>query len=336
MSFICQVCFEEREKKMCLPKLTTGNGDVLRKDECQHPICEQCLSTFVATRVQEQFVFNVRCPSPGCANEIYAQDLVKLVASSTLQQNVSERFAELRSRDFSARAKELHDLIELEANDQLDLIYKIWDTTRLCPRCSCAIEKSQGCNSFYCICGHHFDYAAAPRVFGNGVKSYGKVIRLAQKLKLKLRAAEEYGSDRHLGKPWSEARALATHRQVSRIAAEVKLDMDSALKLQQQAKAGNCDARLRIREARDQSYLSEELEDGAWNETEMLQHLAQQNHSDLDGDAYCLVVGESIIKDTARRLAADWNPQVGCVLRQEKSRCNTAQLICSNESTCER
>merc|ERR1711865_865552 len=38
----------------------------------------------------------------------------------------------------------------------------LFQNMRLCPKCRVIIEKSHGCNSFGCICGHCFDFKTAP------------------------------------------------------------------------------------------------------------------------------------------------------------------------------
>merc|ERR1719433_1573192 len=70
------------------------------------------------------------------------------------------------------------------------LLRKLWETTRLCPRCSITIEKSEGCNTFYCICGHHFNYGNAPRAVGGTMKYYPRIIDMAENLKLPIKDAE--------------------------------------------------------------------------------------------------------------------------------------------------
>lgn len=240
MSFSCIVCYEPRSTRLALPKLQTGNGDVLRSADCEHPVCQACMAAFVASRVEEQRVFNVRCPSIGCTAELFEQDVTRLSQLGLLDGTVCNRFAELRARDFSARAQVFsQDLMAqtVEDND-FDLVLQLWKTTRLCPRCSLVIERSSGCNSFYCICGHHFDYMSAPRLVGNGVKNYGKVIRMAKHCGLPLMEAEKFGGD---AKQWIN---------VSRIAAKTLLPYDEALKLHLQAMGGDAAAIEQIRKSR--------------------------------------------------------------------------------------
>merc|ERR1719253_223561 len=147
----------------------------------------------------------------------------------------------------------------VEDND-FDSIEKLWKSTRLCPRCSLVIERSSGCNSFYCICGHHFDYMSAPRIFGNGVKNYGRVIRMARRCGLHLLEAEKFGGD---AKQWIN---------VSRIAATTRLPYDEALQLHLQAMGGDVVAIEQIRKSRRLTEATQEETEweplqGLWDST---------------------------------------------------------------------
>jgi hypothetical protein len=260
MAFTCQVCFEETDKRFALPELKTGNGDVLRKQDCQHPICQECLAHFVTARVEEQLVFHVRCPFEGCTNEIFEQDVKRLADATpaSLSASIATRFAELRARDFTSHAASLRETwTSLIKEDDYDLIQKLWQSTRLCPRCSLVIERSQGCNSFYCVCGHHFDYASAPRVVGNGIRNFGDVVELAKRLKVPLERAQNYGLH---GDEWRLKRALASADLVSRTAAETRLSPEEAWELLQQAKTGDVQAREKIRRARSRGVTTAEDE----------------------------------------------------------------------------
>jgi hypothetical protein len=252
MAFSCQVCFEEKTVRLALPRLMTGNNDVLRADDCQHPVCQECLATFLNTRIEDQRVFNIRCPIFGCTTEIFEQDVQRLVQTGAVSTENSERFVELRSRDYSARAEALSGaLIESTPENDYESIKRIWQTMRLCPRCNLAIERSQGCNSFYCTCGHHFHFSTAPRVVGNGIEQFDKVIEVAKTLSLPLAFAEELGRDDGArGKRWTHRRAMAVHRNVSKIAAESGTQLYDAWRLQQRAKNGDEVARAKIRAAK--------------------------------------------------------------------------------------
>mmetsp|Transcript_53501 Transcript_53501/g.148318 ORF Transcript_53501/g.148318 Transcript_53501/m.148318 type:complete len:460 (-) Transcript_53501:244-1623(-) len=177
-AFICQVCFESCAERLPLPPLKTVNGQWIRKADCGHPICRACMAMYVTVHVEEQRVFGIRCPVENCAVEVHELDVWKLVQTGALAVEVSERLAELRSRDYRARLEGLSEtlpslssLLSLSAKD-LGLLQVLWRTMRLCPRCSVVIEKSDGCNSFGCICGHYFDFRAAPHLFGDGVRRF--------------------------------------------------------------------------------------------------------------------------------------------------------------------
>lgn len=236
-AFVCEVCFEEKTDRLELPPLKTGNGDVLRNADCNHGICRQCMASFVVARVEEQYVFHVRCPHPGCKNELYEQDLNRLVKVDALEASVAARFAELRARDFTARAKTFTEALP-QSNVDYGLVRTLWETTRICPRCSLVIEKSQGCNSFYCICGNHFNYDSAPRVVGSGIKKYNKVICFAEGHNLPLSVAEKY------------AGRFSLYAKSSNVACQMNISLEAAMELQMRASSGDAAARARIRAAR--------------------------------------------------------------------------------------
>jgi hypothetical protein len=227
------------------------------------------------------------------------------VQAGALTTGDSERFAQLRSRDFSARAASLSGaLIDDLPEKDFESVKRIWQTMRFCPRCHLAIERSHGCNSFYCTCGHHFDFASAPRVVGNGIRDFSKVIEVAQTLGVPLTKAVSLGNENHaLGKAWSSGRALALHRNVSKIAAETGTDFDDALKLQQQARNGDEAARAKIRAAKyrisRQTYGEEEKEDEelyalAWNSepTDAEAKITEKDYLDV-----CTLAREQVIED---------------------------------------
>eukprot|EP00418_Pyrodinium_bahamense_P020686 CAMPEP_0179123074 /NCGR_PEP_ID=MMETSP0796-20121207/58111_1 /TAXON_ID=73915 /ORGANISM="Pyrodinium bahamense, Strain pbaha01" /LENGTH=255 /DNA_ID=CAMNT_0020821711 /DNA_START=66 /DNA_END=833 /DNA_ORIENTATION=+ len=234
----CHVCFEEVKQRLSLPALRTGNGDTLREGDCRHPICISCLASHVAARVEDQRVFGIRCPAVGCKSEVYEQDLHRLVECGALAQSVLDQFTELRSRDYHSRAREFAEAMsQAQTAGEYALLRRLWESTRLCPRCGLAIEKSQGCNSFYCICGHHFDYQSAPRAVGNGAKNFGKLIALAQDLSISVNEAEKYGD-------WK------LYFKAGRTASALSLTMEQACELHKQAQSGDEGAREQIQRAR--------------------------------------------------------------------------------------
>lgn len=236
-TFTCEVCFEARETRLDLTALSTGNGDILRAADCEHPVCQECMAKFVRARVEEQQVFGIRCPHEGCKNQIFELDLKKLVERELLPAAVHARFAELRTRDYAERARELANT---GAAGDLELVRRLWETSRLCPRCSLIIEKASGCNSFYCICGNHFNYESAPRAVGNGFKckTYNRVISMAEDFKLQLRLAEALGGD------WK------AYFQASRTAERLGVPLEEAASIHKRAREGDEAARASIRSMR--------------------------------------------------------------------------------------
>mmetsp|Transcript_42903 Transcript_42903/g.121289 ORF Transcript_42903/g.121289 Transcript_42903/m.121289 type:complete len:269 (-) Transcript_42903:87-893(-) len=235
----CLVCFERVERRMPLGPLRTRNGDTIRTGEdCGHPVCSPCLAKYVAARVEALRVHDVPCPAPGCERRLFVADVDHLVARGDLEAGVRDRFVEIRSRDFGARADEFSNTMSRSlGHEDYDLLKRLWSTTRLCPRCRVVIERSKGCNSFYCICGHHFDFQSAPRVVGNGVRGFCSKVEMAQSLQI----------------PVSVAVLCRKERQCSRVvslASALGLTVDEAGDLQRRARSGDEAAREAIRTSR--------------------------------------------------------------------------------------
>eukprot|EP00928_Gymnodinium_smaydae_P099746 TRINITY_DN9601_c0_g2_i1.p1 TRINITY_DN9601_c0_g2~~TRINITY_DN9601_c0_g2_i1.p1 ORF type:complete len:315 (+),score=29.97 TRINITY_DN9601_c0_g2_i1:56-1000(+) len=233
--FLCEVCFEMQTQRLVLPRSQTGNSDVVRAGDCNHPVCQSCMVEYLQVRVGEQRVFKIRCPHEGCKNEILEEDVRRLAQEKHVSSELYEKFVDLRRRDYTQRARELTESCALE---DIDSVAELYDSTRLCPRCSLIIQKSAGCNSFYCTCGHHFNYASAPRLIGNGVKNFSFVIRLARKYGLTICEAIKYGGD------------ARKYDKVSRLASMASLSMEDAFELDTRARNGDSAAQGKIRELR--------------------------------------------------------------------------------------
>jgi len=264
MTFTCEVCFESKEKRLALDTLATGNGDVLRSKDCGHNVCIECTSAFVTARVEEQLVFGIRCPHEGCRNELYEKDIERLAQAGLLEDAVRERFCELRSRDYAARVSSFSEGLHGQDPDY-STIRRLYESTRLCPRCKLVIEKSQGCNSFYCICGFRFNYQSAPRIVGNGISRYDKVLDFAERHGLALSEVEKaVGSgdkgcrvldlaERH-GLTLSVVEGLSGHvglyEKAQQLACQVGVPLEEALDLQIRAFRGDPAARGEVRALR--------------------------------------------------------------------------------------
>lgn len=236
----CLVCFEEVKVRLALPELKTGNGDIFRSTDCHHPVCQTCVASFVVARVEEQRVFGICCPAEGCRTELHEQDVKHLVENGALDPAVRDKFIAYRSRDYTERARGFAQTMMksgLQPEDY-DVLRSLWQSTRLCPRCSLTIQKSGGCNSFYCICGHHFNYESAPRAVGEGIKNFGRVISLAEWLRIPVDEAQRFSGDWKL------------YFKAHRTAAALGLDLEEARELHVKACEGDEIARTKIRIAR--------------------------------------------------------------------------------------
>lgn len=247
LSFVCQICYESHNERLQLQKYETRNGDVLRAEDCGHPICQTCLGRYITVRVEEQRVSQLRCPYDGCTVELYAHDLQKLVEIGALRREVSSMCVELRTRDYTERARALADAFQTARSaEDIEYAHRLWQTTRLCPRCSLIIERSHGCNSFYCICGHHFNYASAPRVVGNGISKFNWVLQLAKTHGVSLGEAAKFHGDQR------------AYKRVGRLASLAHIAIDAALELDTRARSGDEVARKQIRKIRQSPHAMSE------------------------------------------------------------------------------
>mmetsp|Transcript_163114 Transcript_163114/g.313303 ORF Transcript_163114/g.313303 Transcript_163114/m.313303 type:complete len:464 (-) Transcript_163114:318-1709(-) len=180
MEFTCAICFQTAGSRLELPVFRTGNGDKLRECDCGHPICCECMSQHVRVRVEEQRVFNLHCPFVGCRTELFEQDLQRLVfqTQGALSSELCQRFVKLRARDFSARIASFDDMVP-RIEEDAELLLSLHEM-RVCPRCKLVIQRSEGCDDFFCLCGERFNYAAAARPVCNGVKNVKEVVARAK------------------------------------------------------------------------------------------------------------------------------------------------------------
>merc|ERR1719313_1450400 len=280
LSFECQVCFEECQTRLALPPKTTINGDVIRKADCNHPVCQSCMASFIKARVEEQMAFGICCPIEGCGNEVLEQDVEKLVEAKALDPAVAEQMATLRRRDYTERLA--------QTCTQLGDGGMKAGSMRLCPRCNVILQRSSGCNSFGCICGHRFQYDKALSVkdvqaallacqedmsaihdltavdatrrivaacTSKGIKKYHHVMKKAATANMSLDLAELHEQAR-LGRPEAIKR-LEEMRQERRdekvvqiLVAELACSLDSARMTVSKAREGDQSSKDMIKEAR--------------------------------------------------------------------------------------
>jgi len=250
MSFTCQICFDEKSNRLELPRFATGNGDVLRNADCNHPICQECMATYVCVRVEEQRAFQLRCPVDGCSNELFEPDIQRLVNNKVMSKDIFRRFAALRARDFNARSKSF-DLLIPYTDDDLDFVFALRDM-RLCPRCKLVIQRSEGCNSFYCVCGKHFNYANAERPVGHHFAKFRWVALLARSRGVSLEEAGRYSGD------------IRLFKKADLTASQLGLSRDAARNLHIRAQEGDEDARARIRAGRCSQHRERRVAKDGW------------------------------------------------------------------------
>jgi len=150
-----------------------------------------------------------------------------------LSSNVFQRFAALRARDLNARSKSF-DLLIPYTDEDLDFVFALHDM-RLCPRCKLVIQRSEGCYSFCCVCGTHFNYANAARLVGHNFAKFRWTAQLARSRGVSLEEATRYGGDIRLFK---KADLTASRLGISR---------DVAHDIHRRAREGDKDAQVKIR-----------------------------------------------------------------------------------------
>mmetsp|Transcript_53368 Transcript_53368/g.98691 ORF Transcript_53368/g.98691 Transcript_53368/m.98691 type:complete len:277 (-) Transcript_53368:122-952(-) len=257
-TFVCEVCCEDSAvgQRCSLGVLDVGNNNRVRQADCGHPICNTCMAKYIESRINESRVWNLKCPHDGCSADVREQDVKKLVDSGRLGPEMLERFVNLRNCDQKERASELASTIgELiqswSGGDSLDALLQLYNSTRLCPRCSMILEKSAGCNSFYCSCGFHFNFHDAPRIVGAGMKAkdFQRTVLMANKRSMTLAEAETYKGD---AKDWGRALRMSEMSE---------LPLREARELCNRAKDGDEEAREAIRAARRHRRRAKELEE---------------------------------------------------------------------------
>lgn len=222
--FECEVCYEHKlfkKDRLPLSQKKTLNGDVLRKSDCNHGVCSQCMAAYVTARVEENRVFDIRCPHEGCRNELYESDVVDLHQRGLLAESVMNQFANLRAQDYKQRVTSLRDDF-FEGRLDAGTMSAMSKNVRLCPRCNIILQKSEGCNSFGCSCGHRFQYDKAPQLFGPSVL---KPLKIAAKFGVTFQEAERLvGQGCCIGE---------------RVAMQLGIPLEEAAELQRRAKAGD-------------------------------------------------------------------------------------------------
>ena len=144
-AIFCEIC-----TGLCDPvelvRVDSG-GEHFRKPACSHAYCGPCLQQYLQVAV-DGMALNIRCPHPDCKFVLYPDDVKRLAAPDTF-----ERYDALRKTDYRTRLRQLQadGLVNSEFLKQ----------TRVCPACYVIIERSEGCDSMFCVCGNSFRYKSA-------------------------------------------------------------------------------------------------------------------------------------------------------------------------------
>jgi len=274
-AFQCQICFEQCANRLLLPRLATLNGDVLRAADCGHPVCQSCMAAWVSAKVEDMRAFGIYCPMESCRSELFEQDVQKLVKAGALGSQIAERLALLRKQDYTSRFLQVYN--DLCSDKQLL-------SMRLCPRCNVIIEKKSGCNDFGCICGHRFNFAAAPRIkdidsecvneltsrhgmsqrdavqhvivaITKGIRNYRRVMKLAQNRQIAVHLVELHeqaslGQDAALAQLRDARHARNNVKRQHLLVTQLHMSADEARAVLKEARAGNDAAWAKIRLSR--------------------------------------------------------------------------------------
>jgi hypothetical protein len=263
------------------------------------------MASFVTARVQDQLVFGIRCPIDGCKNELYEQDIQKLVQASVLSPDVADQMAKLRKQDYTLRLEQFCD--------DLGSISKL-KSMRLCPRCCVIIQKSSGCDSFGCICGHrfrfnealsldHIEALASSCLAANvskhftsvqeatrhvvkacvtkGIKKYPRVLKFAEQRKLPLEIAEVHeqallGQQTAIDHLKDIRRSRRDDKLQNLLVMQLHVSLDEAAVIVKEAKAGDEVAWQKIREARCRRSQQEQLVSNAASDMSEGMHLQNE------------------------------------------------------------
>lgn len=188
---------------------------------------------------------DIRCPAIGCSLELLESDLRRLVRSGELSEDVCKRFVELRARDYEKRAKSF-ETMPVRSDEDVAFLQTL-RSMRQCPRCHVLLQRSEGCDSFYCVCGAHFDYGAALPGIGGLTQTWGETLRLARQKGISISQATEFERARRLHGVELTVKRL---RGAERTASQNGMSVAAAVDLHIRAKQGYAGARARIRRGR--------------------------------------------------------------------------------------
>eukprot|EP01051_Picozoa_sp_SAG22_P016304 SAG22_NODE_2277_length_2762_cov_2.747278_2_plen_182_part_00 len=158
------------------------------------------------------------------------------------------------------------------------MLRTLWETAKCCPRCNVVLQRSAGCDHFYCICGHSFNYLAAPRAAGGGNKNYGRVLDMAEDRSMGMANATKINGN---------ARA---YRGAIRLQARLGISFDAACELVGKARAGDGAAISRIQGSRRN-----------WTPPAAVEAVDEAVVQEIDEDGFQLVMKRGTRRAAARQ-----------------------------------
>lgn len=156
--FISKHFPDEHRCFICLDTIRNGvyskvesGGEHFKKGKCFHVFCEDCMRGYIHSKIQDRCT-SIRCPDGSCSFVLYKDDIGRIADPPHVAL-----YAKLSKDEFVSRLRELQ---VLKKDDQIIASY-IRSHCRFCPSCKVLIERSEGCSSMLCTCGHRFDWNSA-------------------------------------------------------------------------------------------------------------------------------------------------------------------------------
>lgn len=137
MAAECLVCF-------CDEEIGVVSGCPTR-----HPICKDCLSTFIRISIESRDLSQLHCPGAACPALITAQEIQEHVSPELYQLFLHLMSPELDEQSLRAKG-------QIDPTPVSDLDFKDLNTKRS-PGCQILCEKNGGSNDMWCTkCRHYW------------------------------------------------------------------------------------------------------------------------------------------------------------------------------------
>jgi len=142
VTYECEICLETGGERVCSVEASVFEQLISDKDPCYCAFCDTCLRKYIDYQLSDPFFRGITCPS--CDDSLTFEDVERIYPE--IKQLYIDKMVALQ------KTKE-----ELEDSSLSEWI-KTSSCSR-CPKCSCPIEKSEGCDSMICVrCGTEFSY----------------------------------------------------------------------------------------------------------------------------------------------------------------------------------